>query len=458
MTKFTKELGTEMEINSPRTLIKGNRRSSPIKNYHGLEPHSYITDNIKRITKPTQIDRDIDDFYPILISSHAEYPSIEYDLVCRDFDDPDKELLSQNVNDMFFQVPENMMVVDPMNFGGYCLVNKDLDGYLKDITLNNLSQFIKNDVNFQESNPAKFFSNNMKIYPQETYMINFKIDFEKTSSKDENFWGIFEPNGDKPDWQEVEFTKRKIRNKVSSNNCTSLQSIMLNFYKHPEYKDKKLAFILTSCRMFPNLENNFNYGTIDNYIGNMENDNHISRVETIKRLQDFFIIIYCIIGVVNNGHENADKISKKARYITNKDYKQYFDIDYDNREDLILYLASIKEYFAKYMEAYEKHLAIENNSTVSMTPTNKTKTNVSMTPINKTKTNVSMPPKNETNQPSLFEKLVSYFQNNIMKIRESTPRKSLREYTTSRTKKRPRNAGKSTRRKTTIIKTQRKKK
>ena len=150
--------------------------------------------------------------------------------------------------------------------------------------------------------------------------------------------------------------------------------------------------------------------------------------------------------MVNNGHENADKISKKARYITNKDYKQYFDIDYDNREDLILYLASIKEYFAKYMEAYEKHLAIENNSTVSMTPTNKTKTNVSMTP------------KKETNQPSLFGKLVSYFQNNIMKIRESTPRKSLREYTTSRTKKRPRNAGKSTRRKTTIIKTQRKKK
>ena len=45
----------------------------------------------------------------------------------------------------------------------------------------------------------------------------------------------------------------------------------------------------------------------------------------IKKMQDFFIIIYCIIGVVNNGHENADKISKKARYITNKDYKQYFE-------------------------------------------------------------------------------------------------------------------------------------
>jgi hypothetical protein len=160
--------------------------------------------------------------------------------------------------------------------------------------------------------------------------------------------------------------------------------------------------------------------------------------------------------VVNNGHENADKISKKARYITNKDYKKYFDIDYDNRDNLILYLASIKEYFAKYIEAYEKHLTIENNSTVSMTPTNKTKTNVSMTPTNKT--TVSMTPTKETNQPSLFGKLVSYFQNNIMKIRESTPRKSLREYTTSRTKKRPRNAGKSTRRKTTIIKTQRRKK
>ena len=74
--------------------------------------------------------------------------------------------------------------------------------------------------------------------------------------------------------------------------------------------------------------------------------------------------------------------------------------------------------------------------------------------------NVSMTP---TNQPSLFGKLVSYFQNNIMKIRESTQRTTLREYTTSRTKKRPRKAGKSTRRKPTIrktkiIKTQRKKK
>ena len=441
MTKFTTELGTEMEINSPRTLFKGNRRSSPIKNYHGLNPHSYITDNIKRITKPTQIDSNLDDFFPILISSHAEYPSIEYDLVCSDFDNPIKPLLSQNVNDMFFQVPDNMMVVDPINFGGYCLVNKDLDSYLKIMTLNNLSKFIKNQVNFQESNPAKFFSNNMKIYPKESYMINFKIDFEKTNNEDKSFWGIFEPNGDKTDWQEVEFTKRKIRNKVLSNNCTSLQSIMLNFYKNKKYQGKKLAFILISCRMFPNLENNFNYGNIDNYIGNMEKYDNESRVRTIKKMQDFFIIIYCIIGVVNNGTENADKISKKARYITNKDYKKYFDIDLENREELILYLATIKVYFAKYMEAYKKHLDIENNITGSMPSTNTE--NVPMTP---------------TNQPSLFGKLVSYFKDNIMKIRESTQRTTtIRKNTRRKTKKTQGHAGKSTRRKTTISKTQRRK-
>jgi len=449
MTKFTRELGTEMEINSPRTLIKGNR--SPIKKYHGLNPHSYITDNIKRITKPTQIDSNLDDFFPILISSHAEYPSIEYDLVCSDFDNPIKPLLSQNVNDMFFQVPDNMMVVDPINFGGYCLVNKDLDSYLKVMTLNNLSKFIKNQVNFQESNPAKFFSNNMKIYPKESYMINFKIDFEKTNNEDKSFWGIFEPNGDKTDWQEVEFTKRKIRNKVLSNNCTSLQSIMLNFYKNKKYQGKKMAFILISCRMFPNLENNFNYGNIDNYIGNMEKYDNESRVRTIKKMQDFFIIIYCIIGVVNNGTENADKISKKARYITNKDYKKYFDIDLENREELILYLATIKVYFAKYMEAYKKHLDIENNITGSMPSTNTE--NVSMTSTNTE--NVPMTP---TNQPSLFGKLVSYFKDNIMKIRESTQRTTtIRKNTRRKTKKTQGHAGKSTRRKTTISKTQRKK-
>jgi len=449
MTKFTRELGTEMEINSPRTLIKGNR--SPIKKYHGLNPHSYITDNIKRITKPTQIDSNLDDFFPILISSHAEYPSIEYDLVCSDFDNPIKPLLSQNVNDMFFQVPDNMMVVDPINFGGYCLVNKDLDSYLKIMTLNNLSKFIKNQVNFQESNPAKFFSNNMKIYPKESYMINFKIDFEKTNNEDKSFWGIFEPNGDKTDWQEVEFTKRKIRNKVLSNNCTSLQSIMLNFYKNKKYQGKKLAFILISCRMFPNLENNFNYGNIDNYIGNMEKYDNESRVRTIKKMQDFFIIIYCIIGVVNNGTENADKISKKARYITNKDYKKYFDIDLENREELILYLATIKVYFAKYMEAYKKHLDIENNITGSMPSTNTE--NVPMTSTNTE--NVPMTP---TNQPSLFGKLVSYFKDNIMKIRESTQRTTtIRKNTRRKTKKTQGHAGKSTRRKTTISKTQRKK-
>ena len=449
MTKFTRELGTEMEINSPRTLIKGNR--SPIKKYHGLNPHSYITDNIKRITKPTQIDSNLDDFFPILISSHAEYPSIEYDLVCSDFDNPIKPLLSQNVNDMFFQVPDNMMVVDPINFGGYCLVNKDLDSYLKVMTLNNLSKFIKNQVNFQESNPAKFFSNNMKIYPKESYMINFKIDFEKTNNEDKSFWGIFEPNGDKTDWQEVEFTKRKIRNKVLSNNCTSLQSIMLNFYKNKKYQGKKMAFILISCRMFPNLENNFNYGNIDNYIGNMEKYDNESRVRTIKKMQDFFIIIYCIIGVVNNGTENADKISKKARYITNKDYKKYFDIDLENREELILYLATIKVYFAKYMEAYKKHLDIENNITGSMPSTNTE--NVPMTSTNTE--NVPMTP---TNQPSLFGKLVSYFKDNIMKIRESTQRTTtIRKNTRRKTKKTQGHAGKSTRRKTTISKTQRKK-
>ena len=449
MTKFTRELGTEMEINSPRTLIKGNR--SPIKKYHGLNPHSYITDNIKRITKPTQIDSNLDDFFPILISSHAEYPSIEYDLVCSDFDNPIKPLLSQNVNDMFFQVPDNMMVVDPINFGGYCLVNKDLDSYLKIMTLNNLSKFIKNQVNFQESNPAKFFSNNMKIYPKESYMINFKIDFEKTNNEDKSFWGIFEPNGDKTDWQEVEFTKRKIRNKVLSNNCTSLQSIMLNFYKNKKYQGKKMAFILISCRMFPNLENNFNYGNIDNYIGNMEKYDNESRVRTIKKMQDFFIIIYCIIGVVNNGTENADKISKKARYITNKDYKKYFDIDLENREELILYLATIKVYFAKYMEAYKKHLDIENNITGSMPSTNTE--NVPMTSTNTE--NVPMTP---TNQPSLFGKLVSYFKDNIMKIRESTQRTTtIRKNTRRKTKKTQGHAGKSTRRKTTISKTHRKK-
>ena len=449
MTKFTRELGTEMEINSPSKIIKGNR--SPIKKYHGLNPHSYITDNIKRITKPTQIDSNLDDFFPILISSHAEYPSIEYDLVCSDFDNPIKPLLSQNVNDMFFQVPDNMMVVDPINFGGYCLVNKDLDSYLKVMTLNNLSKFIKNQVNFQESNPAKFFSNNMKIYPKESYMINFKIDFEKTNNEDKSFWGIFEPNGDKTDWQEVEFTKRKIRNKVLSNNCTSLQSIMLNFYKNKKYQGKKLAFILISCRMFPNLENNFNYGNIDNYIGNMEKYDNESRVRTIKKMQDFFIIIYCIIGVVNNGTENADKISKKARYITNKDYKKYFDIDLENREELILYLATIKVYFAKYMEAYKKHLDIENNITGSMPSTNTE--NVPMTSTNTE--NVPMTP---TNQPSLFGKLVSYFKDNIMKIRESTQRTTtIRKNTRRKTKKTQGHAGKSTRRKTTISKTQRKK-
>ena len=450
MSRFNTELGVN-QVMSPKTLFKEN--GHPIKKYHSLNPHSYITENIERITKPNQIDINLDAFYPILIASHAEYPSIDYNLVCKDFNDPDKKLLSQNVNDMFFQVPENMMVVDPMNFGGYCLVNKKLDGYLKDITLNNLSRFIKNEVNFQESNPAKFFSNNMKIYPQETYMINFKIDFEKTNTEDKSFWGIFERNGDKdnPEWQEVEFTKRKIRNKVLSNNCTSLQSIMLNFYKNKKYQGKKLAFILTSCRMFPNLENNFNYGTIDNYIGSMEKKSYNERVETIKKMQDFFIIIYCIIGVVNNGHENADKISKKARYITNKDYKQYFDIDYDNRDDLISYLASIKEYYEKYIEAYKKHLTIENNSTVSMSPTNTE--NVSMTPTNTE--NVSMTP---TNQLSLFGKLVSYFQNNIMKIRESTPRTTpIRKSTRRKTKKTQGRAGKRNRRKTTIRNTHRKK-
>jgi len=319
------------------------------------------------------------------------------------------------------------------------------------MTLNNLSKFIKNQVNFQESNPAKFFSNNMKIYPKESYMINFKIDFEKTNNEDKSFWGIFEPNGDKTDWQEVEFTKRKIRNKVLSNNCTSLQSIMLNFYKNKKYQGKKLAFILISCRMFPNLENNFNYGNIDNYIGNMEKYDNESRVRTIKKMQDFFIIIYCIIGVVNNGTENADKISKKARYITNKDYKKYFDIDLENREELILYLATIKVYFAKYMEAYKKHLDIENNITGSMPSTNTE--NVPMTSTNTE--NVPMTP---TNQPSLFGKLVSYFKDNIMKIRESTQRTTtIRKNTRRKTKKTQGHAGKSTRRKTTISKTQRKK-
>jgi len=203
--------------------------------------------------------------------------------------------------------------------------------------------------------------------------------------------------------------------------------------------------------MFPNLENNFNYGNIDNYIGNMEKYDNESRVRTIKKMQDFFIIIYCIIGVVNNGTENADKISKKARYITNKDYKKYFDIDLENREELILYLATIKVYFAKYMEAYKKHLDIENNITGSMPSTNTE--NVPMTSTNTE--NVPMTP---TNQPSLFGKLVSYFKDNIMKIRESTQRTTtIRKNTRRKTKKTQGHAGKSTRRKTTISKTQRKK-
>ena len=456
MTIFSKELGVkESYIMSPRKLIKENR--SPIKKYHGLNPHNYITDNIQRITKKsTQIDINLDDFYPIIILTHAEYPSIEHHLLCSDFIDPNKPLLSQNVNDMFFQVPDNMMVVDPINFGGYCLVNKDLDSYLKDITLNNLSRFIKNQVNFQESNPAKFFSNNMKIYPQESYMINFKIDFEKTNIKDKNVWGIFEPNGDEvnPDWQEVEFTKRKIRNKVLSNNCTSLQSIMLSFYTHPNYKGKKLAFILTSCRTFPNLDNNFNYDKIDNYIDNMETINYNERVKTITKMQDFFIIIYCIIGIINKGHQNADNISIKPRYITNKDYKEYFDKDFENREDLIFYLTYIEEYYKKYIEVYEKHLTIENNSTVSMTLTNKT--NVSMIP-NNTK-NVSIP---------LFGKLVSYFKENIMKIDTSKRRRTKGRKTTRRSEKNTRirtkvrkptgRAEKTTRRRRTIRITHRKK-
>jgi len=75
-----------------------------------------------------------------------------------------------------------------------------------------------------------------------------------------------------------------------------------------------------------------------------------------------------------------------------------------------------------------------------------------------TSTNTENVPMTPTNQPSLFGKLVSYFKDNIMKIRDSTQRTTtIRKNTRRKTKKTQGHAGKSTRRKTTISKTQRRK-
>lgn len=261
-------------------------------------------------------------YTPIFIFTHMEYMKLHKEHPCRDILDQNNYLFSNRLNDLYVQVPENHIIVDPLSHGGLCNVDETLDRLLieqcsdpekLDLFLKDKSNLDKKSV--RQKKAYRYLQTEMKIYFAKDYYFNFKIDFERTQAEDQ-LWGIYTFDEEKR-LVPIEFLMRPIRPLArvkDITNCTELRSVILAFLKHPYWASKKIAFFPIGCRPYPYIDIRGKLPELPAYLKEeLSYDEQLIKKYQLNMFQDIIINNILIPILLNNGTINRLFITRRIK-------------------------------------------------------------------------------------------------------------------------------------------------
>jgi hypothetical protein len=352
---------------SLKSIIPSNRNYS-----ENIIPSIQLENYVTRMSVyPKEKHRgNFDDYKIIYLSTHASYPN--FNIECSDINPnssyPEYEF--SVVDDMVFTVPEDVIIIDPTNHGGVSYVQDNYDYFMQMMAYNNLDDLIRNRYP-QNKKHHEYISQYLKLYETGSYFINLLIGFEKTSdglATYSEFWGVYE-QPKKSEWGiescSLKRTIRSFRHKPGKQGtCTSLRNIIQYFKGLPENKGQKLAFVVTSCRVYPEFNNLFD-NLEDEHKSVMSGPIQYPSVIRMYLNNYFHIFAYLLVIpiIITNGYIMADKYYENPRNLippNKKFYREFFAEDdqsdniedsFDNYEDNIRMYNEIK---TKYYETLNK--------------------------------------------------------------------------------------------------------
>lgn len=179
----------------------------------------------------------INSYTPIIINSHAGYPSIQNN--CNSIQD------KKSPYNSIFQIPENMIIVDfiPHTTCPYANIYNDTELENVIVTQYNhnfiTGEFIKNLIEYNKQieyyniNLFNLYRNNTKIYFPGDYYTNLNITFD--DSTNDNLWDI--KMIDKQRF--VNIFDKEIVNKYKNDKCINLKDLISFFNKKLKYPNTK---------------------------------------------------------------------------------------------------------------------------------------------------------------------------------------------------------------------------
>lgn len=336
-------------LNTSRSLSVSKPSLKSIKSFkkdysESIIPNVQFKNYMDRLSVYPQTKQkgSFDDYQVIYLSTHAQYP--DFNVTCSDVDIDSKypEFTYTVVDDMLFQIPENVLIIDPTNHGGVSWTNPKYDNYVEFASFGHLDDLIRNKMPGQQKH-HKYVSQYLKIYETGSYFINLHIEFEKTNPGKfgDQMWGVFE-QPDKEQWTQescaLSRTVRRLRIKPDKEaGCTSLRHIV-QYYQRLN-PGKKIAFVVTSCRVYPPFNNYFdNLKEVYEDLKEVEKPSKYNLRKIINNYFHVFMYLLIIPVIQTNGYIMADKYYDKANprnlFIKDKSIYNEFFSEYDNSGDV----------------------------------------------------------------------------------------------------------------------------
>lgn len=323
----------------------------------------------------------INEYKPIFLYTHAEFPN-PTQTQCSSL--AGRVNVAKNPYDLFFQVPENFIVLDPIPHGGACRVIPQLDNAITKSSTN-LMRFLKgHHFSYEGSGHTEevkeamdYLQQNVKVYSQGNYIYNYNIYFEETTAEEEleeeegYYWGVFELNDEKRLVPIQGITKRadelsKTRTKDKPSVCITFQDLITWFKLHEPWRHQKLIFYVVSCRDYPDL-NLYTHKTMENVPRLPEStrsflkeagytDKQIFQY-SINLLQTLIVYLTLIPVIVSNGFKYSELIRrrKQPKLLIRGKKNPFFEVnqeDVKRRESLLELYSRLDELIDTYIEKY----------------------------------------------------------------------------------------------------------
>lgn len=323
----------------------------------------------------------INDYKPIFLYTHAEFPNPTA-FQCTSL--AGRVNVAKNPHDLFFKVPENFIVLDPIPHGGACIANPQLDNAIIESSTDLMRFFKGHHFSYEGSKHAEevkeamdYLQQNIKVYSQGNYIYNYNILFEETSAeeeledKEEANWGVFELNEDKRLVPIDGITQRadelfRATPSWKPSECVTFQDVITWFKLNEPWRHQKLIFYVVSCRDYPKLylsqdKNTKNVPLIPSSTRSLLEEAKYTEKQNfqylINLLQTLIVYLTLIPVIVSNGFKYSESIRrrKQPKLLIRGKKNPFFYVNREDvkiRESLLELYSRLDELIDSYIENY----------------------------------------------------------------------------------------------------------